>query len=274
MTMNSAQPGHTAVQLLDVRKSYPSGQNRVWALRGAFLALAPGSFTAIMGPSGSGKSTLLQCAAGLESPDTGRLTIGDHVISDLSPDALTRFLREHIGFVFQDYNLVGHLDVNANIALPLVLGGEQLDPAWRDHLLGSVGLGGLQSSRPSQLSGGQAQRVAIARALASRPTVVFADEPTGALDSHTAAALPALLGSNLGLLGWRTPAIDLVTYGTLSVLVLVLPVVTMVPVAWWLTRVARPGTAAHPAADGFLSGWVVRGSNPRPPGCKPGALTN
>lgn len=186
MTMNSAQPGRTAVQLLDVRKSYPSGQNRVWALRGAFLALAPGSFTAIMGPSGSGKSTLLQCAAGLESPDTGRITIGDHVISDLSPDALTRFRREHIGFVFQDYNLVGHLDVNANLALPMVLGGEQLDPVWGDHLLVSVGLGGLQSRRPSQLSGGQAQRVAIARALASRPTVVFADEPTGALDSHTA----------------------------------------------------------------------------------------
>lgn len=153
MTMNSAQPGRTAVQLLDVRKSYPSGQNRVWALRGAFLALAPGSFTAIMGPSGSGKSTLLQCAAGLESPETGRITIGDHVISDLSPDALTRFRREHIGFVFQDYNLVGHLDVNANIALPMVLGGEQLDPAWGDHLLASVGLGGLQSRRPSQLSG-------------------------------------------------------------------------------------------------------------------------
>lgn len=186
MTPDSTHHGRTAVQVLDVRKSYPSGQDRVWALRGAFLALAPGSFTAIMGPSASGKSTLLQCAAGLESPDSGRITIGDHVISDLSADGLTRFRREHIGFVFQDYNLVGHLDVNANIALALVLGGKQLDPAWRDHLLTSVGLGGLQSRRPSQLSGGQAQRVAIARALASRPTVVFADEPTGALDSHTA----------------------------------------------------------------------------------------
>lgn len=180
-----------AVRLLDVHKSYVQGVTAVPALRGVSLAFPEGSFTALMGPSGSGKSTLLLCAAGLDSPDRGHVIIGTHDISAFSADALTRFRRDHIGFVFQSYNLVAHLDVAANIELPLTLGGRQLEPGWRDELLAAVGLAGLANRRPSELSGGQAQRVAIARALAMRPTVVYADEPTGALDSRTA---PDVLG--------------------------------------------------------------------------------
>lgn len=159
----------------------------VTALDALTLTLATGSFTAIMGPSGSGKSTLLNCAAGLTTPTTGRVVVGSHDITTLSPDALTRFRREHVGFVFQAYNLVPHLSVTDNVALPVMLRGLPTDPTWQAELLHAVGLGGFEQRRPGELSGGQAQRVAIARALVTRPTVVFADEPTGALDSRTGA---------------------------------------------------------------------------------------
>lgn len=183
-----------AVQLVDLRKDYP-GTTSVPALRGVSLALAPGSFTAVMGQSGSGKSTLLNIAAGLDSPTSGRVLLGGRDIGGLSPDALTRLRRERVGFVFQAYNLVGHLSVADNIDLPLVLAGRTADPAWRADLVASVGLTGLERRLPADLSGGQAQRVAIARALLPRPTVVFADEPTGALDSRTGTEVLEVLRS-------------------------------------------------------------------------------
>ena len=175
----------TAVRLVQVRKTYPNGLDETEALASVSVALRPGSFTAIMGPSGSGKSTFLNCAAGLDRPTSGHVVVGDVDLTTLKPDALTQFRRRHIGFVFQAYNLVGHLTVAQNIQLPLLLDGRRPDKAWQDHLIHAVGLDGMADRLPGQLSGGQAQRVAIARALITRPTVVFADEPTGALDSHT-----------------------------------------------------------------------------------------
>jgi putative ABC transport system ATP-binding protein len=185
-----------AVRLADVHKSYSSGPSAVHALRGVSLALPTGSITAVMGPSGSGKSTMLNVAAGLDVPTSGSVVVGDRDISALSADALTRFRREHIGFVFQAYNLVGHLSVLDNIQLPVLLAGGEPDHAWQAEIIEAVGLEGLEERRPGELSGGQAQRVAIARALLTRPTVVFADEPTGALDSRTGTqVLGVLLGT-------------------------------------------------------------------------------
>ena len=191
----------TAIRLHDVHKTYRSGAEPTHALRGVSLALPAGSVTAIVGQSGSGKSTLLSCAAGLEQPPSGRVVVGHRDISDLSPDDLTRFRRDHIGFVFQAYNLIGHLSVRDNIELPAVLAGRRTDQDWLAHLVAETGLAGLLDRLPSQLSGGQAQRVAIARALIARPTVVFADEPTGALDSRTGAAVLDLLGTTARRLG-------------------------------------------------------------------------
>ena len=183
----------TAIELYDVRKTYASGPEHAHALRGVSLTLGEGSFTAVVGQSGSGKSTLLHCAAGLDRPTSGRVLVGGHDISALSDDGLTRFRREHVGFVFQAYNLVAHLSVRGNLELPLELAGRRADPAWAAHLVERTDLGALLDRRPGELSGGQAQRVAIARALITRPTIVFADEPTGALDSATGAAVLDLL---------------------------------------------------------------------------------
>jgi putative ABC transport system ATP-binding protein len=190
-----APPGlatETAVQLVDVHKTYP-GPTPVAALRGVSLGFRRGSLTAVVGQSGSGKSTLLHVAAGLDVPSRGRVLVGGHDTAGLSSDELTRFRREHVGFVFQSYNLIGHLDVLTNIELPLVLGDRDADPAWLAHLVATLGLAGLERRLPGELSGGQAQRVAIARALVTRPTVVFADEPTGALDSRTGTQVLTLL---------------------------------------------------------------------------------
>jgi len=175
----------SAVRLVHLTKTYPNGPDEVVALQGVSLAIAPGAFTAVMGPSGSGKSTFLNLAAGLDTPTSGRVVIGDTDITELSSDAVTRFRRRHIGFVFQAYNLIGHLTVRENIQLPMLLDGRRPDLTWQQTLVDSVGLAGMDDRLPSELSGGQAQRVAIARALITRPTVVFADEPTGALDRRT-----------------------------------------------------------------------------------------
>lgn len=196
--MTSTRP---AVQLVDLHRVYPGGAEPVPALRGVSLALPRGSFTAVMGPSGSGKSTLLNCAAGLDSPTSGRVIVGEHEIGYLSPDALTRFRREQVGFVFQAYNLIGHLDVVDNIRLPMTLARRAPEPGWLAEVIDAVGLTGLERRLPGELSGGQAQRVAIARALLPRPTVVFADEPTGALDSRTGAQILELLRSTARRLG-------------------------------------------------------------------------
>jgi putative ABC transport system ATP-binding protein len=175
----------TAVRLIHLTKTYPNGPEQIAALQGVSLSIAAGSFTSVMGPSGSGKSTFLNLAAGLDTPTSGQVLIGDTDITELSSDAVTRFRRRHIGFVFQSYNLIGHLTVGENIQLPMLLDGRRPDEQWQQSLLDSVGLTGMTDRLPSELSGGQAQRVAIARALITRPTVVFADEPTGALDRRT-----------------------------------------------------------------------------------------
>lgn len=182
-------PPRTAVSLANVHKTYPSGAQPVHALRGVSLAITEGSFTAVMGQSGSGKSTLLNCAAGLDSPTSGRVVIGGTDISGLSAERLTEFRRRRVGFVFQSYNLLPHLSVSENLRLAWWLDNRDPDLAREAELLEAVGLQGLGERRPAQLSGGQAQRVAIARALATTPDVVFADEPTGALDSHTGATI-------------------------------------------------------------------------------------
>lgn len=186
MTTSVLPATRVAVRLVDLHRTYARGAEPVHAVRGVSLTLAAGSFTAVMGPSGSGKSTLLACAAGLDRPTRGQVVVGDQDISALSSDALTRFRRDHVGFVFQAYNLVDHLTVAENITLPVVLAGRAPDAAWLGELVARVGLTGLEGRLPGELSGGQAQRVAIARALLTRPDVVLADEPTGALDSRTA----------------------------------------------------------------------------------------
>ena len=176
----------TAVHLEQVTKTYPDGPHTVTALDAVTLSVETGSFTAVMGPSGSGKSTFLNTASGLDLPSSGRVVVGDVELGGMSPDALTRFRRDHVGFVFQGYNLVSHLTVGENIQLPITLAGLRPDSRRMHDLLASVGLTGLADRLPGEMSGGQAQRVAIARALVADPDVVFADEPTGALDAATA----------------------------------------------------------------------------------------
>ncbi|MDQ6523094.1 ABC transporter ATP-binding protein [Nocardioides sp. LHD-245] len=182
-----------ALRLDGVVKKYGTGASATVALRGVDLVLAPGSFTAIMGPSGSGKSTLLHAAAGLDSPTSGSVRLGGTEISGLRAAQRTRFRRDHVGFVFQAYNLLPALTVEQNVALPLMLGERAVEPAWLDFLISSVGLVEQRRRLPSALSGGQQQRVAIARALVTRPHVVFADEPTGALDSRAGQQVLDLL---------------------------------------------------------------------------------
>jgi putative ABC transport system ATP-binding protein len=172
-----------AVRAVDLSKTYSTGQAEVHALAGINVAFEPGEFTAIMGPSGSGKSTLLHCLAGLDAVTSGTVLIGGVDITMLSPVRLAMLRRERLGFVFQAYNLLPMLSVAENITLVAKLAGRRIDPAWLDTLVTSLGLAGRLRSRPGQLSGGQQQRVAVARALLTRPDVIFADEPTGNLDS-------------------------------------------------------------------------------------------
>ncbi|MGW1174927.1 ABC transporter ATP-binding protein [Kitasatospora sp. NPDC002543] len=190
-----------AIELRGVHRGYGRGETAVQALRGIDLALARGSFTAVMGPSGSGKSTFLQCAAGLDRPDSGQVRLGGEDITALSENRLTELRRSRIGFVFQSFNLLPSLTVEQNVLLPLRLAGERQDRGRARELLERVGLGEHGRRRPGQLSGGQQQRVAIARALITRPDVVFADEPTGALDTRTAHEVLALLRQAVDSLG-------------------------------------------------------------------------
>jgi putative ABC transport system ATP-binding protein len=181
-----------ALRLEGVRKVHGDADNRVVALDGVSLTLPSGTFTAVMGPSGSGKSTLLQCAAGLEKPTEGRVFVAGREMTG-SETALTRFRREHVGFVFQQYNLLPTLTVLQNTTLPLRLAGRKADEKRAAEILAQVGLSGRLSHRPRELSGGEQQRVAIARALLTSPDVLFADEPTGALDTRSARAVLKLL---------------------------------------------------------------------------------
>jgi putative ABC transport system ATP-binding protein len=182
-----------AVRVEGLTRTYGSGARAVQALAGIDAGFARGTFTAVMGPSGSGKSTLLQVAAGLDRPTAGRVYIGGTELSTLSEKRLTELRRGRIGFVFQAFNLIGALDVAENIELPLRMAGARADPAWLRLVVQRVGLAERMRHRPGELSGGQQQRVAIARALVGRPDVVFCDEPTGALDTNTAADVLALL---------------------------------------------------------------------------------
>ena len=183
----------TAARAVDVIKTYGRGEATVRALDGATVAIAAGEFTAVMGPSGSGKSTLVHALAGLDHIDSGRVLIGDTDLTTLSERDRTLLRRERLGFVFQAFNLVPSLTAAENIALPLTLAGKKPDPAWMDELVRMLGLTDRLGHRPTQLSGGQQQRVAVGRALIARPELVFADEPTGNLDSRAGAALLAFL---------------------------------------------------------------------------------
>ncbi|KAB2976748.1 ABC transporter ATP-binding protein [Streptomyces sp. SS1-1] len=190
--MHPSSPAAPAVTLESVTRTY-DGEQPVAALAGVDLDFRGGTFTAVMGPSGSGKSTLLHCAAGLDRPTSGRVRIGGTDLSTLSEKHLTALRRGRVGFVFQAFNLVPALTVEQNILLPSRLARSAPDPRWLAEIVERVGLGARLTHRPSELSGGQQQRVAIARALVSRPEVIFCDEPTGALDTQTAADVLALL---------------------------------------------------------------------------------
>jgi putative ABC transport system ATP-binding protein len=179
--------------VVGLRKVYGAGDAQVEALRGINLEFAPGGFNAIMGPSGSGKSTLLHCMAGLDAPTSGTVFIGDTEITGLGDKRLTELRRDRVGFVFQAFNLVPTLTAAENITLPLDIAGRDVDRPWFDQVVDAVGLRDRLGHRPNELSGGQQQRVAGARALVSRPAIVFADEPTGNLDSRASAELLSFL---------------------------------------------------------------------------------
>ncbi|WP_189542088.1 ABC transporter ATP-binding protein [Streptomyces gelaticus] len=198
-------PSDLAVELRGVRRQYGRGGSAVHALRGIDLALPRSTFTAVMGPSGSGKSTFLQCAAGLDRPTEGSVRLGGTEITGMSENRLTELRRTRLGFVFQAFNLLPSLTVEQNVVLPMRLAGQRTGSARSRReaaeMLTRVGLGDKGDRRPGQLSGGQQQRVAVARALVTRPDVIFADEPTGALDTTTAAEILTLLRSAVDNLG-------------------------------------------------------------------------
>jgi len=188
-TLDEKQGTTLAARAVEAVKIYGSGDAEVRALDGASIEFPAGRYTAIMGPSGSGKSTLLHCLAGLDSLTSGRVFIGDVDLSSLDEKRLTLLRRKKVGFVFQTFNLVPTLSAVENITLPIDIAGDKPDRAWLDTVIDTVDLRNRLSHRPSELSGGQQQRVAAARALASRPEIVFADEPTGNLDSKAGAEL-------------------------------------------------------------------------------------
>ncbi|MFF9221194.1 ABC transporter ATP-binding protein [Streptomyces viridosporus] len=190
-----------AVELRDVRRRYGRGAGTVHALAGIDLALAHGTFTAVMGPSGSGKSTFLQCAAGLDRPSAGSVRLGGTEITGMGENQLTELRRSRLGFVFQAFNLLPSLTVEQNVLLPMRLAGRRQDRRRAEAVLARVGLADKAKRRPGELSGGQQQRVAIARALVTSPDVIFADEPTGALDTGTAAEVLGLLRQAVDALG-------------------------------------------------------------------------
>ncbi len=182
-----------AARAVDLCKVYGSGQSEVHALAGVTVDLEAGKFTAIMGPSGSGKSTLMHCLAALDTPTSGTIEVGGTSLSGLSDKALTALRRDRVGFVFQAFNLIPTLTAKENILLPLDLAGTRPDRSWFDTVVDAVGLRDRLGHRPSEMSGGQQQRVACARALASKPSIVFADEPTGNLDSTSGAEVLSFL---------------------------------------------------------------------------------
>ncbi|HEX6888356.1 MAG TPA: ABC transporter ATP-binding protein [Candidatus Nanopelagicales bacterium] len=186
-------PAEPAARAVGLRKVYGEGDTEVVALRGIDVGFEAGRFTAIMGPSGSGKSTLMHCMAGLDSASAGRVFIGEADLTRMKDNDLTRLRRERMGFVFQAFNLVPTLTAEENITLPVDIAGGKVDRQWFDLVVGTVGLADRLTHRPSELSGGQQQRVACARAMVTRPAIIFADEPTGNLDSKSGAEVLGFL---------------------------------------------------------------------------------
>jgi putative ABC transport system ATP-binding protein len=193
MTPAESRTDEVVAEAVDLTKVYGQGEAEVRALDGVSVGLTRSRMTAIMGPSGSGKSTLMHCMAALDKPTSGRIVIDGVEVAGLGDKALTKLRRERLGFVFQSFNLVPTLSARENITLPLDIAGRKVDQAWFDTVIDTVGLRDRLSHRPSELSGGQQQRVACARALVSRPAIVFADEPTGNLDSRASAEILGFL---------------------------------------------------------------------------------
>jgi putative ABC transport system ATP-binding protein len=212
MTLESAAParklqtsGEGGVIVADgVTRTYGEGEAAVHALRGVSLKIDPHRLTAVMGPSGSGKSTLMHILAGLDRPDSGTVSIDGTEITALDDDALTKLRRSHIGFIFQFFNLLPMLTAEENILLPLEIAGLRPEAGWHEEVMQKVGLTDRRTHRPSELSGGQQQRVAVARAVVSKPVVMFADEPTGNLDSRTSAEILGLLRDTVDSIGQTT----------------------------------------------------------------------
>lgn len=190
-----------AAQILDAHRVFGSGDTQVEALGGVSVGFEAGKFTAIMGPSGSGKTTLMQCAAGLDRPESGQVWIGDAEITTLNEKRLTLLRRDRVGFIFQQFNLLPTLTAEENITFPLDLAKRKPDTEWMDRVISTVGLADRLKHRPSELSGGQQQRVAVARALVEQPDIIFADEPTGNLDSKSSADLLEFMSQAVAELG-------------------------------------------------------------------------
>jgi putative ABC transport system ATP-binding protein len=197
VTATLSTAADVTARAVDVWKVYGSGEAQVIALHGVSVDLESGHFTAIMGPSGSGKSTLMHCLAGLDSVTRGEVYVGDTMITGLNDRALTDLRRDKVGFIFQQFNLLPTLTAEENILLPLSIAGRKPDPQWFDTVIDTIGLRDRLRHRPTQLSGGQQQRVACARALVSRPDVIFADEPTGNLDSRSGAEVLTFLRNSV-----------------------------------------------------------------------------
>jgi putative ABC transport system ATP-binding protein len=197
-------PAHAAVEARRLTRVYGEGTTAVEALRGVDIDVRAGELVAVMGPSGSGKSTLMHILAGLDKPTAGTVTIAGTEITALGDSELTRLRRKHIGFVFQFFNLLPMLNAEENVLLPLSIAGETPDRAWLDELLTKMGLDKRRDHRPAELSGGEQQRVAIARSLVTRPTILFADEPTGNLDSKTGGEILDLIRDSVDSYGQTT----------------------------------------------------------------------
>jgi len=200
-TVAPAPVALAAARAVGLKKTYGKGDSAVHALAGITVEFGRGEFTAVMGPSGSGKSTLMHCMAGLDTPSAGATFVGDQEVSRLDEAGLTRLRRDRIGFVFQSFNLVPTLTARENILLPVDLAGAKVDEDWFDFLVGQLGIGDRLSHRPTEMSGGQQQRVSCARALIRRPDLVFADEPTGNLDSNAAGEMLGFLRHSARELG-------------------------------------------------------------------------
>jgi putative ABC transport system ATP-binding protein len=201
---NVVVPAHAAVEARGLTRVYGDGTTAVEALRGVNIDVKSGELVAVMGPSGSGKSTLMHILAGLDKPTAGTVMIAGNEITRLDDAQLTKLRRQHIGFVFQFFNLLPMLDTEENVTLPLSISGEKPDKAWLDELLTKMGLDQRRDHRPAELSGGQQQRVAIARSLVTKPTILFADEPTGNLDSKTGGEILDLVRHSTDAYGQTT----------------------------------------------------------------------